>query len=122
LDPDLPVIVGNSQKLQQVIVNILINASQAIEKPRGTIHVMSRFNDTQVILEIGDDGAGMDEKTTKLMFDPFFTTKRRQGGTGLGLSIVYGIIKEHKGSIAVDSKPGVGTTFTISIPRVQKEV
>ncbi|OPX99165.1 MAG: Sporulation kinase A [Syntrophorhabdus sp. PtaB.Bin006] len=122
LDHNLPAVIGNSQKLQQVIVNILINASQAIEKPRGTIHVMSRFNDTQVILEIGDDGAGMDEKTTKLMFDPFFTTKRRQGGTGLGLSIVHGIIKEHRGSIAVDSKPGVGTTFTISIPRVQKEV
>ncbi|OPY76953.1 MAG: Sporulation kinase A [Syntrophorhabdus sp. PtaU1.Bin153] len=121
LDSNVPAVLGNSQKLQQVIVNILINASQAIEKPRGTIHVVSRFDDTQVTLEIGDDGMGMDEKTKKLMFDPFFTTKRRQGGTGLGLSIVYGIIKEHKGSIVVDSKPGVGTTFSISIPRMQKE-
>jgi PAS domain S-box-containing protein len=121
LDHHVPAVLGNSQKLQQVIVNILINASQAIEKPRGTIHVVSRFDDTEVTLEIGDDGMGMDEKTKKLMFDPFFTTKRRQGGTGLGLSIVYGIIKEHKGTIAVDSKPGVGTTFSISIPRMQKE-
>ncbi|NLW36437.1 MAG: PAS domain S-box protein [Syntrophorhabdus aromaticivorans] len=120
LDPNLPAVLGNSQKLQQVIVNILINASQAIDKPHGAIHVFSRFDDTQVTLEISDDGAGMDEKTTKLIFDPFFTTKRRQGGTGLGLSIVYGIIKEHGGTITVESKPGIGTTFSISIPRIQE--
>ncbi len=117
LDPGLPSFVGNSQKLQQVIVNILINASQSIDKQRGTIHVVSQFNDREVVLRVRDDGKGMDERTVKQIFDPFFTTKRHQGGTGLGLSIAYGIIKEHQGRIDVESKVGVGTTFCIYIPR-----
>lgn len=117
LDAKLPIITGNSQKLQQVIVNILINASQAIEKSKGTIHVKSQYNDGEVILRVRDDGKGMDEKTVEQMFDPFFTTKRHQGGTGLGLSIAYGIIKEHKGRLDVESKVGVGTSFCICLPR-----
>jgi len=121
LDPNLPPVVGNSQKLQQVIVNILINASQAINKPRGTLHVISQFSDKEVVLRVRDDGKGMDERTIKQMFDPFFTTKRQQGGTGLGLSIAYGIIKEHQGRIEVESKVGVGTTFCIYIPRSPEE-
>ena len=117
LEPNVPAITGNTQKLQQVIVNILINASQAIEKSKGTIAVTSEFNDREVILRVRDDGKGMDEKTLKQMFDPFFTTKRHQGGTGLGLSIAYGIIKEHKGRIDVESKVGAGTSFGICLPR-----
>lgn len=117
LEPNVPTITGNTQKLQQVIVNILINASQAIEKSKGTIIVTSEFNDGEVILRVRDDGKGMDEKTLKQMFDPFFTTKRHQGGTGLGLSIAYGIIKEHKGKIDVESKVGAGTSFCICLPR-----
>ncbi|MBA4391075.1 MAG: hypothetical protein C0399_09065 [Syntrophus sp. (in: bacteria)] len=117
LNPKVPAITGNIQKLQQVIVNILINASQAIEKSKGTIHVTSEFNDREVILRVRDDGKGMDEKTLRQTFDPFFTTKRHQGGTGLGLSIAYGIIKEHKGRIDVESKVGVGTSFCICLPK-----
>ncbi|MCX5806638.1 MAG: ATP-binding protein [Proteobacteria bacterium] len=125
LDPELPTVVGNSQKLQQVIVNILINASQAIEKPRGTIHVLTRFNEKEVVLRVKDNGKGMSELTVKQIFDPFFTTKRHQGGTsggtGLGLSIAYGIIKEHQGRIDVESKEGIGTTFCIYLPRSPEE-
>jgi polar amino acid transport system substrate-binding protein len=122
LDPDLPEIVANTQKLQQVIVNVLINASQAIDKPRGTIVVSSyRPNDREIVLKVSDNGKGMDEKTVKQIFDPFYTTKRHQGGTGLGLSIAYGIIKEHKGRIEVESKVGVGTTFYIYVPRSPEE-
>ena len=117
LDSNVPTITGNTQKLQQVIVNILINASQAIEKSKGTIIVTSEFNDGEVILRVRDDGKGMNEKTLQQMFDPFFTTKRHHGGTGLGLSIAYGIIKEHKGRIDVESKVGVGTSFCICLPR-----
>jgi signal transduction histidine kinase len=117
LDPGLPSFVGNSQKLQQVIVNILINASQSIDKQRGTIHVISQFNEKEVVLRVRDDGKGMDDRTVKQIFDPFFTTKRHQGGTGLGLSIAYGIIKEHQGRIDVESKVGLGTTFCVYIPR-----
>jgi PAS domain S-box-containing protein len=121
LQPDLPTIMGNSQKLQQVILNILINASQAIDKPRGTIRVTSRFDGKEVGLRLKDDGKGMDEKTISQIFDPFFTTKRHQGGTGLGLSIAYGIIKEHKGRIEVVSEVGVGTTFSIYLPLASAE-
>ncbi|HAR96076.1 MAG TPA: hypothetical protein DCR97_08965 [Deltaproteobacteria bacterium] len=120
LAPDLPTIVGNSQKLQQVIVNILINASQSIEKSRGTIYVTSSFDNKEVVLQIKDDGKGMDDKTLSQIFDPFFTTKRHHGGTGLGLSIAYGIVKEHKGTIDVESRVGMGTTFSIHIPRNQE--
>ena len=121
LSPELPTIVGNSQKLQQVILNILINASQAIDKPRGTIKLVSRFDGKEVIIRITDNGKGMDEKTISQIFDPFFTTKRHQGGTGLGLSIAYGIIKEHKGRIEVVSEVGVGTTFCIYLPLASAE-
>jgi PAS domain S-box-containing protein len=122
LDSNLPTVTGNTQKLQQVIVNILINASQAIEKPRGTIHVVSDFSDGDVFLRVRDNGRGMEEKTSKQIFDPFFTTKRHQGGTGLGLSIAYGIIKEHGGRIDVESKVGVGTSFSICLPRTRAAI
>jgi PAS domain S-box-containing protein len=121
LDDDLPAVMGNSQKLQQVILNILINASQAIDKERGTIKVSTRFDGKEVVLRVKDNGKGMDEKTISQIFDPFFTTKRHQGGTGLGLSIAYGIIKEHKGRIEVVSEVGVGTTFCIYLPLASGE-
>ena len=121
LAPDLPMIMGNSQKLQQVIINMLINASQAIEKPRGTIKVSTRFDGKEVIVRVKDDGKGMDEKTMSQIFDPFFTTKRHKGGTGLGLSIAYGIVKEHKGRIGVVSEVGAGATFCIYLPAAGTE-
>ena len=117
----LPSVMGNAQKLQQVILNILINASQAIEKPRGTIKVTTRSDGKEVQIRIKDNGKGMDEKTISQIFDPFFTTKRRQGGTGLGLSIAYGIVKEHQGRIGVVSDVGAGTTFCIYLPAAGAE-
>lgn len=123
LDGNLPKVKGNFQRLEQVVVNILINASQAIEKKMGAIVIATAYREKEKenLLRISDDGKGIDEKTVKQIFDPFFTTKRNQGGTGLGLSIAYGIIKEHKGRIEVESKPGAGTTFSIFIPVVPKE-
>jgi signal transduction histidine kinase/PAS domain-containing protein len=118
---DLPTVMGNAQKLQQVILNMLINASQAIDKPRGTLKVATRFDGKEVQIKVKDNGKGMDEKTIGQIFDPFFTTKRHQGGTGLGLSIAYGIIKEHKGRIGVVSEVGVGTTFCIYLPAAGAE-
>jgi signal transduction histidine kinase len=118
LDGHLPKIKGNSQRLEQIVVNILINASQAIEKKMGTILITTSYleKERENLLKITDDGKGIDEKAMKQIFDPFFTTKRHQGGTGLGLSIAYGIIKEHKGRIEVESKLGLGTVFSIYIP------
>ena len=123
LDGNIPKVKGNFQRLEQVVVNILINASQAIEKKMGTIVISTAHlkKENENLLKISDDGKGIDDKTLKQIFDPFFTTKRNQGGTGLGLSIAYGIIKEHKGRIEVESKMGSGTTFSVTIPVSQKE-
>jgi PAS domain S-box-containing protein len=124
LDGGIPKVRGNFQRLEQVVVNIMINASQAIEKKMGAIVIKTAHleREKENLLQISDDGKGIDEKTIKQIFDPFFTTKRNQGGTGLGLSIAYGIIKEHKGRIEVESKPGSGTTFSIYIPVTPKEI
>ncbi|MGE5339986.1 MAG: ATP-binding protein [Candidatus Omnitrophota bacterium] len=118
LDPTLPIFKGNSQKMEQVLMNLLINASQAIEREDGLIIVETGVekNHKNIVLKITDNGKGMDENTRKHIFDPFFTTKRDKGGTGLGLSITYGIIQEHHGKILADSQINVGTTFTITIP------
>lgn len=123
LDGNIPKVKGNSQRLEQVVVNILLNASQAIEKKMGAVVISTAHLEKQNenLLKISDDGKGIDEKILKQIFDPFFTTKRNQGGTGLGLSIAYGIIKEHKGRIEVESKLGSGTTFSIYIPVTPKE-
>ena len=100
-------------KLKQAIINILLNAIEAVEK-NGEILIESEILGNNVILSIKDTGCGIDEKNIKYIFDPFFTTKTK--GTGLGLSITHSIIHEHQGKISVDSKKGEGTKFTIVLP------
>jgi signal transduction histidine kinase len=113
----LPTFTGNAQKIEQVIVNLVVNAGQAMrDDVRGLITVRTRAEDSDIVFDIEDNGIGMNEKTVKQIFDPFFTTKRAKGGTGLGLAIVYRIVEEHGGQISVKSKQGVGTTFTVRIP------
>ena len=102
-------------QINQVLVNLLINAGQAMET-RGTITVTSRQEDEEIILTVSDTGCGMTEDICKRIFDPFFTTKKVGAGTGLGLSISYGLIKKHGGDISVESRPGEGATFTIRLP------
>jgi len=123
LGSDIPEFKGNCQKLEQVVVNMLINASQAIENGKGYIQVETKFDreNNEIIVHIEDNGKGIDEKAIRNIFDPFFTTKRDKGGTGLGLSITYGIIKEHRGCIEVDSRLGQGTKFTIHFPLTPQE-
>jgi signal transduction histidine kinase len=117
LSGEVKLFPGNSQKIEQVLVNLIVNAAQAIpDDTKGLITVRSLMDGETVVVEIEDNGRGMDEKTQKQIFDPFFTTKRAKGGTGLGLAICYRILEEHKGSISVTSKLGVGTKFTIRIP------
>lgn len=117
LGDDIDRFTGNSQKIEQVFVNLIVNAAQAIPDDRkGLIHVRTRMEENDVVIEVEDNGRGMDEKTQKQIFDPFFTTKRAKGGTGLGLAIAFRIIEEHSGSISVKSSQGKGTTFTIRIP------
>ncbi len=117
LAPDLPTFTGNAQKLEQVLVNLMINASQAIlDQRRGLIRVSSSLEPDRIVVTVADNGIGMSEATLKSLFDPFFTTKRARGGTGLGLSIVFRIIQEHRGTITVTSQIGQGSTFTIHLP------
>lgn len=117
----LPAFTGNSQKIEQVMINLLINAGQAMpEGKKGNIIVKTFEDDGHIVIEVKDNAKGMNEATVKHIFDPFFTTKRAKGGTGLGLSIAYRIIEEHKGTLSVSSKPGAGTTFTIRIPASKK--
>ena len=107
-------------KINQVLMNILNNAAQATlaradGRPREVTASTAASGD-HVVIRISDTGVGMSEEVMARMYDPFFTTKPVGEGTGLGLAIVYGIVNEHNGSIAVESRPGIGTTFTITLP------
>lgn len=113
---EVPVVNGNASQIEQVLVNILMNAIQAISKPRGRIQIRTFTENSMVCVSIVDDGAGIPEDCLKYIYDPFFTTKDVGAGTGLGLSIAYGIMQSHQGRIDVQSKVGVGTTFTIRFP------
>jgi len=118
LDPSEPKIWADASVLQQMILNLLINAEQALVTIDGarTIVVRTRADDSEARLEIADSGPGIPTEIRSKIFDPFFTTKPVGKGTGLGLSVSYGIVKDHKGEIGVESKVGEGTTFTIRIP------
>jgi signal transduction histidine kinase len=113
----LPRVVADASQLQQVFVNILMNAVQAMAE-RGTLAIGARqdVDRGDVVLTFRDTGCGIPPDQIDHVFDPFFTTKGSGEGTGLGLSIAYGIVSRHKGSIGVESEPGVGTTFTIRLP------
>jgi signal transduction histidine kinase len=118
LGNNIPNFVGNISRLEQVIINLVLNASQAIGTNEGEIALKTDYdaNNHNILFYIQDNGKGMDEVTRKNIFDPFFTTKRNEGGIGLGLSISLRIIKEHKGNIEVETKLGKGTKFTITLP------
>ncbi|WP_067862080.1 sensor histidine kinase [Neptuniibacter marinus] len=107
----------NLNELNQVFLNLIINAKHAtesIEKP--IIEISTRTVQSEIIIEITDNGSGMSEEVEKEIFVPFFTTKPIGSGTGMGLAIAYGIIKDHDGEISVHSIEGQGTTFTIKLP------
>ena len=119
VDSNLPPIQGHFQKLEQVIANLLINAHQSIPADRkGRIVITGRYLERlrAILVEIEDNGAGMDQETQEHIFEPFFTTRRDQDGTGLGLSISYGLVKDHQGRIGVLSRPGLGSRFSVFLP------
>ena len=115
LDPALPSTRGNGGRLQQVFVNLLLNARDAMPKG-GQIDVKTFREDSQLVVEVKDNGGGIPRENIKQIYDPFFTTKEVGKGTGLGLSVSYGIIQEHSGRINVKSHVGEGTTFTLHFP------
>lgn len=111
----LPAIVCYPGQLNQVFMNLIVNAAQAIEKS-GTITIESFVEADHIVLKFSDTGSGIKPENLEKLFNPFFTTKPVGKGTGLGLSVSYGIIEKHKGDISVESQLGVGTTFTIKLP------
>ena len=113
----LPPVMGNANQIQQVLMNLMINAQQAMEGAPGTVRLTSRLLDSQEIeMRVSDNGPGMSEEVKNRLFEPFFTTKSAGKGTGLGLSVSYGIIKQHRGAIQILSQPGQGATFVITLP------
>jgi signal transduction histidine kinase/CheY-like chemotaxis protein len=139
LSPDLPLVRGDASQLQQVIMNLVINAAEAIPPDRsGAVAVATTVQEVSerdlqrvlvgrdlapgqfVVVEVRDNGVGMSEETLAKIFDPFFTTKFL--GRGLGLSAVHGIVQGHKGALSVDTTPGRGTTFRIFLPATDFEL
>ena len=116
-EENLPWVLGDSQQLNHVFMNILINAAQAMEG-KGTIDINIREAVTRdrLVVQISDTGPGIDSDHLKHIFEPFFTTKEEGQGTGLGLSVVYNIIEYHGGTISASSELGQGTMFTIELP------
>src|SRR5690606_12862447 len=118
LDPDLPLLSVDANQIQQVLVNLVSNAAQAIASSgaHGTVTVRARRFLDEVAIDVIDDGPGMAPEIADQVFDPFFTTKPEHEGTGLGISISQCLVKEHGVRITLDTEPGNGATFTIHLP------
>ena len=118
LHPHLPLVEADPAQMQQLLMNLAINAAEAVGQAAGSVTISTGLREAeaehQVVLTVADTGCGMDEATKARIFDPFFTTKFT--GRGLGLAAVLGIIRAHRGSISVESKPGDGSTFTVVLP------
>jgi PAS domain S-box-containing protein len=116
--PDLPTVLGDSNQLTQVFLNLIVNAEQAIHevRDRGTLRIRLGVVGERVLITFQDDGVGIRRELLPRIFDPFFTTKRPGRGTGLGLSICLAIIREHNGDISAQPLPDGGSVFTVSLP------
>jgi two-component system NtrC family sensor kinase len=121
LGRNLPLVETNPSQLQQVFLNILKNALDAVE-PGGMIRVVSRSENGLIRILINDNGVGIPEVNLKKIFNPFFTTKPSGSGTGLGLSICYNILEKLGGTLEVESRVDSGTTFIVSIPEKSKDI
>jgi signal transduction histidine kinase len=116
---DLPLVAGTPAQLNQVFLNLLVNAMQAIEsthRPDGRISITTAEKSGEVVVEIFDNGCGIPEDILPQIFDPFFTTKEVGDGTGLGLSITHSMVQDHGGRLQVDSVLGQGTLFRVILP------
>jgi len=122
LAKNLPLIQGNFQKLEQVFINLIQNACQALPDNNKKILIKSHYNkeNKHIVTRVKDEGVGIDDKYLRFITDPFFTTRRGQGGIGLGLSISMQIIQEHNGNMKFQSEKGKGTTVTVSLPVNEK--
>ena len=115
LDPSLPPTLGSDGKLQQVFMNLVLNARDSMPQG-GRVRVRTYARNSSIVVEVEDEGQGISSQDIKRVYDPFFTSKEVGEGVGLGLSVSYGIVQEHSGQISVDSRPGKGTTFRVELP------
>jgi signal transduction histidine kinase len=119
IPPDLPAVWADAHSLEQILINLLVNAAQAADKEDSRVKLRARVTDRwleRLVIEVSDNGRGMDKETRQRVFDPFFTTKPRPEGTGLGLYVVHTLVGALRGRIEVESAPGEGTTFRVALP------
>lgn len=131
LDTDIPLIMADHNRLEQVFINLVTNAIDAMDEKaekadrkgmKKLLQIRSYAENGKVVVKITDNGIGMSEEVKNKLFEPFFTTKKIGKGTGLGVSISYGIIKDYQGSIDIDSQEGQGTTFILTFPAIITEI
>jgi len=118
---ECPMTAGNAGKLQQVFLNLFVNARDAMPEG-GELRITTDMMNSKIEILVQDTGTGISKENITKIYDPFFTTKSPGKGTGLGLSVSYGIVQEHGGTISVESKAGTGTTFRLELPLVRKTV
>jgi PAS domain S-box-containing protein len=119
LDEQLPEAIADAAQIQQALLNLIVNAEQAIRQAKDSGHIWIRTKqvpEDRIALEVADDGPGVPPEVILRIFDPFFTTKPAGVGTGLGLSILYGIVHQHGGEVSVENRPGGGALFTVELP------
>lgn len=124
LDPNLPRILGDKNRLEQVFINLAMNARDALDNPvymEKFIRIHSFFENNRVKVHFSDNGCGIPKEIQEKIFEPFFSTKGVGQGTGLGLSISYGIVRDYQGQIRVSSQVGAGTTFTLLFPAMEED-
>ncbi len=121
-ESDTPKIRGDFDQLQQVFLNLLLNARDAMTDGSGEIKLKSEFcaQTNEIVVEVSDEGTGITSENAKLIFDPFFSTKPTGHGTGLGLAVCYGIVTAHGGKIEAHSNNGKGSRFVVSLPLENK--
>ena len=113
---ELPPVDAFAGQLNQVWMNLLVNAAQSVGQKGGEVRIVSRVRAESIAISIQDTGCGIPNEHLKRIFDPFYTTKPVGEGTGLGLSISFGIVERHGGTIEVETSVGTGTTFTVTLP------
>ncbi|OVE81526.1 hypothetical protein BVY04_03040 [bacterium M21] len=118
----LPAVRGNAQKLEQVMINLITNACQAVDREQGVVAVRVQATETNIEIRCEDNGCGISSEELAHIFDPFFTTKREVGGTGLGLAISYSIVEEHSGTLRFESEVGQGTVVILTLPIAQGDL
>jgi polar amino acid transport system substrate-binding protein len=112
----LPAVRGNAQRLEQIIVNLVLNSCQALDSPEAMVSIETGRTEAHVFVRVADAGRGIVHEDLAMIKDPFFTTKRAEGGSGLGLAVSETIVQEHGGELTFDSAPGRGTVATLLLP------